>query len=98
PVSIVNLPAGTSLGQYQLPGGRIGNYFAPPGTPANQLGIYTSGLINNSYSLKRPVQALQSTAASVTDDWSMSASGWRIQTQGGGQQFFIPNGASAVAP
>jgi RHS repeat-associated protein len=96
PVSVVTLPAGTSLIQYQFPRGRIGNYFAPPGTPAHQLGIYTSGLVGNSYVLPHPVQALQSTAASVIDDWSMSGFGWRIQTQGGGPQFFIPNGASAV--
>jgi RHS repeat-associated protein len=97
-VSVVNLPAGTILVQYQLPGGRIGNYFAPPGTQANQLGIYTSGLVGNSYVLPRSVRALQSTAATVVDDWSMSGFGWRIQTQGGGQQFFIPNGASAMTP
>jgi len=96
PAQTVNLSAGTDLIQYQLPGGPIGNYFAPPGTPANQLGIYTSGLVQNSYSLPNAVQALQSTAAPAVDSWSMANFGWQIQTGGGGQQFFIPNGASAV--
>src|SRR5689334_5967281 len=39
----------------------------PPGTPANQLGIYTSGLVGNSYVLPRGASALQSTAAAVVD-------------------------------
>jgi len=32
PVNIVNIPAGTALTQFNLPG-RVGNYYAPPGTP-----------------------------------------------------------------
>jgi RHS repeat-associated protein len=90
PVNIVNIPAGTSLTQFNLPG-RVGNYYAPVGTPANSLGIYTSGFVENTHVFGSPTRALQSTAASVVDDWSMRGSGWRIQTEGGGTQFFVPN-------
>lgn len=89
---------GSKLNQFQLPGGPVGNYFAVPGTPANSLGIYTSGLAENSHRLQQPTLALQSTAASVVDDWSMAGAGWKIEAQGGGAQYFIANGASAVTP
>jgi RHS repeat-associated protein len=90
PVGVVNIQAGTSLTQYNLPG-RVGNYFAPAGTPANSLGIYTSGLVESSHTFGASTPALRSTAASVIDDWSMSGAGWRIETGGGGTQFFAPN-------
>lgn len=90
-VTPTQFPAGTPLVQYQLPGNPVGNYFAPPGTPANTLGIYTSGLTENNYILTQPALGLRSTAASAVDNWSMSGFGWRIQTTGGGQQNFIPN-------
>jgi len=90
PVNIVDIPAGASLTQFNLPG-RVGNYYAPVGTSANTLGIYTSGLTESSHVFGSPTRALQSTAASVVDDWSMSGAGWRIQTDGGGTQFFVPN-------
>ena len=89
PVNIVDNPAGTALTQFNLPG-RVGNYYAPPGTPANTLGIYTSGLVESSHTFGAPTRALQSTAASVIDDWSMSGAGWRIQAGGGGAQYFVP--------
>ncbi len=89
PVSVVNIPPGTSLVQFNLPG-RTGNYFAPVGTPANKLGIYTSGLIESRYTFEASTPALRSTAASVVDDWSMGGAEWQIQTSGGETQYFIP--------
>lgn len=89
PVKIVDIPTGTSLTQFNLPG-RVGNYYAPAGTPANTLGIYTSGLIESSHTFGAPARALQSTAKSIIDDWSMSAVGWKIETGGGGTQYFVP--------
>jgi hypothetical protein len=71
PVSVVDLSQGKTLAQYQLPGGHRGNYFTEIGAPANKLGIYTSGLTENRYTVPQSVQALRSTAASVIDDWSV---------------------------
>jgi hypothetical protein len=91
PVEVTTLPTGTQVVQYQIPGNSVGNYFAPVGTPANTLGIYTSGVQPTIYTIGEPVTVLRSTAASTVDTWSMPEAGWNIQVQGGGTQFFIPN-------
>ena len=91
PVEVTTLPQGTQLVQYQIPGNPTGNYFAPVGTPANTLGIYTSGLEGTGYSVSQSIIGLRSTAASTVDTWSMRGVGWNIQVQGGGAQYFIPN-------
>lgn len=88
-VDIVTISPGTSLTQFNFPG-RVGNYYALPGTPANTLGIYTSGLIETSHTFGVPTQALRSTAASIIDDWSMQGAGWSIEAGGRGTQYFIP--------
>lgn len=95
PVRVEVLPSRTELLQYHLPNQAPGNYFTLPGAPANQLGIYTSGLTETPRFLIGPTRALSSTAASIVDDWSMPAdSGWKIQVDGGGPQFFVPPRAS----
>ncbi|MDE2596468.1 MAG: PAAR domain-containing protein [Sphingomonadales bacterium] len=96
PVTVETLPAGTELTQYQVPGGRQGNYYAPPGTKATELGISPqgqsriTGAVENKvaapYKTTSDVQVLKSTAAPITDTWSIP--GQSIPTQGGGTQYF----------
>lgn len=83
------IPQGQKVVQYQLPGMSPGNYFAPVGTPANRLGIYTSGRFGRIFSATENTTVLRSTAASMVDDFSVS--GWKIQLNGGGTQYFSPN-------
>jgi hypothetical protein len=90
PVQVTTLQPGAQVVQYQVPGNPVGNYFAPAGTQANTLGIYTSGLEGTTYTITQPSTVLQSTAASTVDTWSMAKAGWNIQVQGGGTQFFMP--------
>ena len=40
PVETVSIPKGTEVVQWQQPGRPTGNYFAPPGTQASELGIF----------------------------------------------------------
>ena len=89
PVSVSNLPAGSRVVQYQIPDAPVGNYFAPIGTPGSQIGIYTGGRVPQVFQTTGNVRVLQSTAGSVVDDWSVPF--WRVQTDGGGTQFFAPN-------
>jgi hypothetical protein len=90
PVRVVTLSSRKELLQYHLPGRRPGNYYTLPGTSADQLGIYTSGLSSTPRFLVRSTRALSSTAASTIDDWSMRDYGWKIDVDGGGPQYFIP--------
>lgn len=87
PVSVVTIPKGTKVVQYQVPGKQAGNYFAPPGTPATQLGINPTGRVPKTFTATQDVQALRSTASAPLDTWS----GKPFQTQGGGTQYFVPN-------
>ena len=48
--------------QYQLPGGRQGQYTPQGGNP-NTLGINSSGRVKNSYMVNQPTKVLESTAA-----------------------------------
>uniref|UniRef100_UPI002584C942 polymorphic toxin type 46 domain-containing protein n=1 Tax=Limnobacter sp. TaxID=2003368 RepID=UPI002584C942 len=87
-VDIVQIPKGTEMTQYQIPGARLGSYYAQPGTPGNTLGFYTSGREVKTYIANSDISALRSTASSTIDDWSMKAYGWKIEAPGGGTQFF----------
>ncbi|WP_162615282.1 two-partner secretion domain-containing protein [Saezia sanguinis] len=69
--------------------GRIGNYFANSGTPAEMLGINPSGRVPFSFTPSQPISALQSTAAKIIDTWTIP--GKPFSAQGGGVQFFVPN-------
>jgi len=88
PVTMTRIPAGIPLVQYQIPGAPIGNYFAAVGTPGNTLGFYTGGRVPTVHTFSPDVRALQSTAADITDTWSVP--GWSISAPGGGTQFFVP--------
>jgi RHS repeat-associated protein len=91
-VDIVNIPAGTPVVQYQIPGAPVGNYFAPVGTSGNTLGIYTSGRVADTFTAIQDTTVLRSTAADVNITWEVK--GWSIEAQGGGTQFFEPNPAA----
>ena len=83
------VPKGTRFVQYQIPNAPVGNYFAPIGTPGSKLGIYTGGRNARVFEALEDSIALRSTAAGVVDDWSLPF--WRVQTEGGGIQFFVPD-------
>ncbi len=91
PVDVITLPEGTHVIQYSLPNRPIGNYFTIPGTPAAQLGIYTSGRNMNTFFATQDVSVLRSITSLMIDDYSMSQYGWQIETQGGGIQYFSPS-------
>lgn len=96
PVNVKTLPAGTKVEQFQVPGGRQGNYYAPPGTRPTELGIAPQGVSRTTgavvdktsapYTTARDVQVLRSTAAPIKDTWSVP--GTATQTKGGGTQYF----------
>jgi RHS repeat-associated protein len=88
PVTVVSLPGGTPLIQYQTPGYAIGSYFASPGTPVNTLGIDPVGRVGINYVTSTNVQALQSTAAMTTGNPGLPSF---AQGPGGGTQYYIPS-------
>jgi hypothetical protein len=69
----------------------MGRYFAQPGTPASSLGIYTSGRKQFTFFAKKDVSVLESTTKPIVDAYSMSDTGWKIQTYGGALQYFSPS-------
>jgi hypothetical protein len=84
PVEITEIPEGTTLVQYQVPGGKQGNYFAPPGTSASELGINPAGKVPTTFKTTEKVTALKSTAAPILVDWETPP----FEADGGGTQFF----------
>ncbi len=89
PVNVEIIPKGTQVVQYQVPGKPVGNYFAPPGTNATELGINPAGRQPITYVAGENVQVLRSTASPAVDTWSTP--GQPFQTQGGGTQYFVPD-------
>ena len=89
PVDVVRVPQGSQVVQHQIPGSPVGNYFAPVGTPANGLGIYTSGRVGTIFTATEDTTVLRSTASSVNNTWEVP--GWNIQAPGGNTQLFSPN-------
>lgn len=89
PVDVVSLPQGETLVQHMVPGSRVGNYFAPEGTSASQLGINPAGRIPTLFSPNADVQVLRSTAAPITDTWTVPGTSFRAS--GGGTQYFTRN-------
>ncbi|WP_442678084.1 polymorphic toxin type 46 domain-containing protein [Sphingomonas sp. ASY06-1R] len=101
PVKVVDLPAGTEMSQWQVPGGPKGNYFSGAQTKPAELGISPVGhdpaigavsKVQTDYVSTRPTSALRSTAAAVDDTWSSPYA--TAQTPGGGRQFFVPDQAA----
>lgn len=88
PVMATELIPGKQYLQYPL-NGKIGNYFAPLGTPAEMLGINPAGRIPTLFTPSQTTPALQSTAAKIVDNWTVP--GKPFVANGGGTQFFVPN-------
>jgi filamentous hemagglutinin len=88
PVFTTELVPGTYYVQYVL-NGRIGNYFAPIGTPADMLGINPAGRVTLHFTPSEPLPALQSTAAKIVDTWTVPAQPY--PASGGGTQLFVPS-------
>ncbi|MBA4124007.1 MAG: hypothetical protein H0X72_16310 [Acidobacteria bacterium] len=95
PVDVITIPKGTEVIQYQVPGKPVGNYFAPPGTTASELGMNPAGRQPRTFTTIKDMQVLRSTASPAVDTWSNA--GKSFQTQGGGTQYFAPN-ASDLKP
>lgn len=98
-VEIVELPAGTELTQWQVPGGPKGNYFAPATETPSRLGISPVGdalapysgavsKVQSTFKSDRTIKALRSTAAAVQDTWSSRHA--TAETIGGATQYFVP--------
>ncbi|HEY5240072.1 MAG TPA: polymorphic toxin type 46 domain-containing protein, partial [Polyangiaceae bacterium] len=97
--------------QYQVPGGRQGQYYADPDATPSQLGIHDQGATMGpdgwgtgpvagktpvTYDVDPSTQYMQSTAAPVKDTWSVP--GHSYGTEGGATQRFIPSGSDGVSP
>lgn len=96
PVSVETLTEPTTYGQYQTPGGPMGNYLAEPGTPATELGIgpeaRTAGgtvgpKVTQEVQVPAGTDVLRTTSAPKNDTWS--ASGTTQPAGGGGEQVFV---------
>lgn len=87
PVKITRLPPKTPLIQYQKPGDPVGNYFAPPGTPAKKLGIDPTGKVSKPYTTTKEIEVLESTTSPIKDKWSTP--GKTVITEGGGTQYVV---------
>lgn len=86
PVQIVDVPAG-KLDQWVAANGKVGNYFAPVGTPAGELGINPAGRSLQTFDIPPGTRGLQSTAAEILDTWSDPAKPYKAK--GGGTQIFV---------
>ncbi len=94
PVTIEIIPKCTKVDQWVDPIRGGGNYFAPPGTPANELGIYQGERVLTSFESAKDVTVLRSTATDIIDTWSVP--GQKIATKGGGTQYFSINPADFI--
>lgn len=69
--------------------GRIGNYFAPVGTPANHLGINPAGRVPITFAPVKETEALKSKAREIVDTWTDPNKPY--PAKGDGTQYFVPN-------
>ncbi|WP_443111582.1 polymorphic toxin type 46 domain-containing protein [Burkholderia sp. FERM BP-3421] len=74
--------------------GNVGSYFAPVGTQATNLGINPANRIPGLFTPSGATSVLQSTAASITDTWTVP--GRPFVANGGGTQQFVPNKSTMV--
>lgn len=88
------IPKGTNVVQYQVPGRPTGRYFAPVGTPPEELGIDPTGRVAQVYTTTEDITVLKSTAADTTGKPGIPAS---AQGKGGGTQFFTPDSSKFQA-
>ena len=70
-VQVTPLPSGTSAVQHWVPGTPVGNYFAPVGTSASQLGINPAGRVPVLFAVSGDITVLRSTAAPILDTWTV---------------------------
>lgn len=101
PVRVGSIPANSTMGQWQVPNGPKGNYFAPVSETPGRLGISPVGhdpavgavsKVQTTYTNPGPVRALQSHAANIDDNWSSPYA--TAVTPGGGTQYFVPDPGS----
>jgi hypothetical protein len=93
PVDLTQLESGTTYVQHVLDGTK-GNYFAELGTPAETLGVNPAGRVPLQFTPAESVAALRSTAAKITDTWTVR--GTPFEAQGGGTQLFVPNKGAMI--
>jgi hypothetical protein len=88
PVLLREVPEGTEVVQYVRVDGKPGMYFARPGTRMDQLGIREPpSRVAQRFILKEPLEAVESTAATLKKDLAPGVGG-----PGGGQQLILPRG------
>lgn len=109
-------PPSTGI-QWQAPGQPQGNYYAQPGSTPSELGVGNLGLtpgprpqqitakVPLPYNVTSGTPVLESTAAKITDTWSVPANagtpgtignlGIKQVTKGGGTQYFIADKTAA---
>ena len=85
-VEVMTIPANTTLVQYVDPAKGVGNYFAPVGTTASQLGINPAGRTATYFTTITDVKVLRSTAAPIVDTWTNSSQPYHAS--GKGTQYF----------
>jgi hypothetical protein len=93
PVELVNIPKGTKLVQYQIPGSPTGKYFAPPGTAPETIGVNPAGRTPLIYETTQDVTVLKSVAADTSMDMSLPA---LARGAGGGTQYFTTDTSAFV--
>jgi hypothetical protein len=86
-VTMTTLQPAQRLVQWQVPGNPVGNYFAPVGTTASELGISPVGRAASYFEAIQPQTALRSTAREIVDTWTTPGVAYRAQ--GGGTQYFV---------
>jgi hypothetical protein len=105
PVVVETLPPGQPLFQHSKPGS-VGQYFTKDASiTADAVGVSDVVLmppsgttpprivprVQTTHQVQQPLQALRTTAAPITDTWSLP--GQPKITQGGAEQLFIPRGS-----
>lgn len=106
---LVGHPCPIRQAQWQVPGGRQGQYYADAFTPPTKLGIHDQGAsmgdagwgsgpvlpkIMKLYNVPADAPCLESVAAAVADTWSVK--GEAHETEGGAVQRYIPRASAHV--
>ncbi|MCF6344889.1 MAG: polymorphic toxin type 46 domain-containing protein, partial [Thiomicrorhabdus sp.] len=103
PVKLTELPKGNKTSQFQVPGGKVGHYFAKPNAKATELGINPSAEVNGVivkktktiFELNSNTTVLESTARSgIVDIWSAPSKPFK--TTGGGTQYFTRDNTAFI--
>ena len=89
-IAVITPSPGTPLIQYLGRSGRIGDYFADPGTAMNTLGISGNRQMDT-FTVTSSTLALESTAADTRGFTTWPS---ELQGPGGGIQYYVPNHSS----